>query len=141
MKHAASTDDRQFRGAFESCTFPKAEFNHRAHLRLAYTYLVDFETEAALQRMKDAIFGFLLHHGIDPRKYHETLTRAWIMAVRHFMEKPPVATSFDEFAAQNPVMLDSKVMLTHYSSAHLFSDDARSTFVEPDLDPIPRYRD
>jgi hypothetical protein len=30
-------------------------------------------------------------------------------------------------------------MLTHYSAEHLFSADARRSFVEPDLDPIPDH--
>jgi hypothetical protein len=37
--------------------------------------------------------------------------------------------------------LDSKIMLTHYSAAVLFSADARAAFVQPDVDPIPRRAD
>jgi len=37
------------------------------------------------------------------------------------------------------VLLDSKIMLTHYSAELLFSDQARAEFVEPNLDPIPRH--
>jgi hypothetical protein len=37
------------------------------------------------------------------------------------------------------MLLDSRIMLTHYSTELLFSDKARAKFVEPDLDPIPRY--
>jgi hypothetical protein len=37
-------------------------------------------------------------------------------------------------------VLDTKIMLTHYSAEVLFSPEARALFVEPDLDPIPRYR-
>jgi len=36
-------------------------------------------------------------------------------------------------------LLDSKIMLTHYSADLLFSDEARARFVEPNLDPIPRH--
>ena len=43
------------------------------------------------------------------------------------------------FIEQNPEMLDSKIMMTHYSAETLFSDEVRVKFVEPDLDPIPRY--
>jgi hypothetical protein len=34
-------------------------------------------------------------------------------------------------------LLDSKIMLTHYSASVLDSADARASFVAPDLDPIP----
>jgi hypothetical protein len=62
--------------------------------------------------MKSALLAFLEYHGIDPSKYHETMTRAWIDAVRHFMETTPRTESFDEFIEKNPSMLDSKIMMT-----------------------------
>jgi hypothetical protein len=43
-----------------------------------------------------------------------------------------------DFIAKNQEVLDSKIMLTHYSASVLFSSDARASFVEPDLDPIPQ---
>jgi hypothetical protein len=55
------------------------------------------------------------------------------------METTSSAESADSFIEQHPEMLDSKIMLTHYSAEVLFSDEARIKFVEPDLDPIPRY--
>ncbi|MCH7639980.1 MAG: hypothetical protein IH855_11050 [Bacteroidetes bacterium] len=45
--------------------------------------------------------------------------------------------SAESFIEQNPELLDSKIMMTHYSAEVLISDEARTQFVEPDLDPIP----
>lgn len=134
-----SDDDRRFRADFEACAIPPAVFDHRAHVRLAYTYLAEVDDEAALARMRAALLAFLRHNGVDPSKYHETMTRAWILAVRHFMEKSPACASADAFIASNPTLLDTKIMLTHYSAEVLFSDEARSRFVEPDLGEIPRH--
>jgi hypothetical protein len=141
MAHLLSPEDEAFRAQFESCEFPAADFNHREHLRLAYIYLVDTvnDTETASRLMREAIHGFLEHLGVGPAKYHETITRAWILAVRHFMEATPDSDSAASFIEQNPVMLDSKIMMTHYSAELLFSDEARAEFVQPNLDPIPRY--
>ena len=139
MTHTLSGADRDFRSEFESGKFPAAAFNHRKHLELAYVYLAESEVDAAVDRMKKAILGFLEHNGVDPVKYHETITRAWILVVRHFMEITPDSGSADELIRLNPVMLDTNVMLTHYSAGLLFSDEARRQFAEPDLDPIPRY--
>ena len=36
-----------------------------------------------------------------------------------------------------PRLLDTSIMMTHYSQARLFSAEARAGFVEPDLTPIP----
>ena len=139
MSYKLSTEDQTFRVEFESCDFPPEEFNHRGHLRLAYIYLAEHDTETAYHLMRDAIHKFIKHHGADISKYHDTITRAWILAVRHFMEKTSSAESANSFIDQNPEMLDSKIMMTHYSTELLFSDEARTNFVDPDLDPIPRY--
>ncbi len=139
MRHLLSTEDRNFQAELEACKFPPAQFNHRAHLKLAYIYLAEHDSETAFQLMRDAIHRLLEHNHIDISKYHETLTRAWIMAVRHFMEKTSSSESADAFIDQHPQMLDSKIMLTHYSAELVFSEAARAKFVEPDREPIPRY--
>lgn len=138
MSHRTSEADRDFAKAFESGEVQPADFDHRAHIRLAYIYLAEHDVDAAHERMRQALWSFLKHHGIDQSKYHETMTRAWIMAVRHFMDHTPDSESADAFIAQNPRMLDAAIMLTHYSATVLFSNEARAQFVEPDLQPIPK---
>lgn len=139
-KHSLSDEDRRFRDDFEACAIAPASFDHRAHIRLAYAYLVDVEADTAVTRMRSALLAFLRHNGVDPSKYHETMTRAWILAVRHFMEISAAVASADAFIASNPTLLDAKIMLTHYSAGLLFSDEARARFVEPDLGKIPNFR-
>ena len=139
MKHRSSPGDKAFRIEFEDGSFPPAEFNHRAHVRLAYTYLTEHDTDTAHHMMRDALLAFLRHHEIDVSKYHDTMTRAWIMAVRHFMQISPGCESSDRFMESNPRLLDSHIMMTHYSAEVLFSEEARARFVEPNLSPIPRY--
>ncbi|HEU5181509.1 MAG TPA: hypothetical protein VFW45_12010 [Candidatus Polarisedimenticolia bacterium] len=137
--HQLSEDDRSFRESFETARLEPAAFRHREHLRLAYAYLVENDPEAAVEKMREALLAFLRIHGIDPSKYHETMTRAWILAVRHFMEITPPCASADAFIDANPRMLDPKIMLTHYSADLLFSPQARERFVEPDLQRIPNH--
>ncbi len=137
--HALSPDDHQFRAEFEAGTFPPYRFDHRAHLRLSYAYLVDHDTETAHVRLRAALLNYLEHQGIDQSKFHETMTRAWVGAVRHFMEESVPAASADAFIDANPALLDSGILLTHYSRNQLFSPEARRQLVEPDLDPIPRH--
>ena len=139
MSHSCSPDDLRFRDAFESLAFPKADFKHRQHLRLAYVYLCDHDTSTAHKLMRRGLFAFIGHHGIDPAKYNETITKAWILAVRHFMEKTPDTFCFEDLIAAHPGMLDSRIMLTHYSAERLNSPEARAAFHEPDLAPIPRH--
>ena len=139
MTFRATQDDLQFKDQVESCEFPLADFNHRAHLRLAYVYLTENDTDRSTELVRTTLRSFLLHNRVDPSKYHETLTRAWILAVHHFMNRAEHANSADEFIDANPQMLDARIMMTHYSAELLFSDEARAAFVQPDLDPIPRH--
>jgi len=139
LNHSLSKNDREFRAAFEAGAFAPADFSHRAHVRLAYVYLAESDVDLALERLRAALLMFLSHHGIPASKYHATLTRAWLLGVSHFMHRSPQASSADDFIERNPLLLDSKIMLTHYSADLLFSDQARLEFVEPNLDPIPRH--
>jgi hypothetical protein len=139
MHHELSTSDREFRTAFEAGVYAPADFSHRAHIRLAYVYLAEHDVERASELMRASLLDFLKVNGITPTKYHETLTRGWILAVHHFMHRCRTAKSADDFIAREPMLLDSRIMLTHYSTELLFSNRARAAFVEPDLDPIPRY--
>jgi len=139
MNHKSSSQDRHFRAEFEACQIPPASFNHRAHIRLAYTYLVENEDDAALDLMRSALQAFLRHNEMDVSKYHETMTRAWILAVRHFMQISSPCESADAFIEANPIMLNTKIMMTHYSAEAIFSPEARARFVEPNLEEIPRH--
>jgi len=140
VNHRLSVDDRQFRDDFENFAIPPGRFDHRAHVRLAYVYLCEMAPDAATTAMKNALLGFLNHLGVGTNKYHETITRAWVMAVDHFMESIEPCWCFDEFIGRAPVLLDTRIMLSHYSAEVLFSDEARAEYVEPDLAPIPRHR-
>lgn len=142
MNHGRSLQDETFRADFEAGRVPPDEFNHSAHLRLAYIFLTGQENDpvAAHASMRRALAAFLERNGVDPAKYHETLTQAWILAVRHFLARTERSDSAAEFLAQHPQLQDAKIMLTHYSADRLFSPAARAEFVEPDLDPIPRHQ-
>ncbi len=134
-----SVEDEIFCAQFESCEYPPEKFKHREHLKLAYIYLTKHGSDTACKRMRESLKNYLEHNNVDSNKYHETITRAWILAVHHFMQKVTVSDSSDSFIDQYPIMLNSRIMMTHYSAELLFSVQAREKFVEPDLDPIPRH--
>src|SRR5580765_5341691 len=98
--HELSPEDRDFRSAFEACALATSEFTHEAHVRLAYVHLVELDVESAVQRMREGLLRFLEHHGLPRSKFHETITRAWVLAVRHFMERS-TSTSSADFIARN----------------------------------------
>jgi len=136
---SCSSDDLAYRDAFEAGSVLAAEFHHREHLRLAYVYLCEGSIDSAHRRMRRSIQHFLDRNGVDSAKYHETLTLAWIQAVRHFIELCPQADSFDGFCAHDPRLLVAAIMQTHYSPERLFSPAARIRFLAPDRHAIPTY--
>jgi len=137
MTHHASSEDLEFQRTFEACETAPAAFDHAAHVRLAYIYLCTDSVEVAATKMQRSLRAFLAHWGAGESKYHETMTRAWIMAVDHFMARSQHCPSAAAFMAANPALLDGKIMLTHYSAEVLFSPEARQFFVRPDMQPIP----
>lgn len=138
FQHAASIKDIAFRDDFEAGRVSPADFTHRQHLRLAYVNLCDQSLDAAHIRIRTSINQLLVQNGLDTGNYHETLTLSWLKAVQYFMTRSAKPfQSADQFMADSAIVLDSKAMLTHYSSDRLFSEAARSRFLEPDLQPIP----
>mgnify|MGYP001156519213 CR=1 FL=1 len=135
-----SPADRALRSQFEQGLLPSAEFTHRAHVVVAYAYLAQHGVESATVNMRAGLVSYLAHHGIDPAKFHETLTTAWILAVWHFMQRSAPCQSADDLIARSPELLDAGIMLTHYSAARLFSNEARAAYIEPDLQAIPRWQ-
>jgi hypothetical protein len=139
MTNSISDRDIEFKNQIESCVYPVEKFNHKAHLRLAYIYLCDNSDDAAYEKIQSTLCRYLKYNDIDLSKYHVTITKAWLLAVRHFIKQTPVSKSAVVFINKNPIMLDANIMMTHYSKELLFSNKARESFVNPDLDPIPRY--
>ncbi len=129
--------DRDWLADFLTGAMAPADFHHREHVRLAYILLVRDGFPGAVEAMRAALLGFLDHHGIDRAKYHETLTEAWVRAVRHFMDRTSGANGAADFIARQPLLLDARIMRTHYSAERLNLPGARSHFVAPDLEPIP----
>ena len=82
---------------FEQCTTGKDEFTHVHHLTVATWYLRHSTPDKAFEQMRDGLFRFLDHHGIDRRKYNEQLTHDWIGLVQGVIEQMDQETDLVEF--------------------------------------------
>jgi len=116
---------------------PQGEFGHREHLRLAWRELREHEHDVALARIETAIRHVAEAHGA-PGKYHRTMTEAWAVFVAYHLAEAP-ALGFDEFLERFPGLLDGGLIKHHYSPALLATPAARSTWVDPDLRPLPAH--
>ena len=121
-------DDRTFVDALESCTLPSEEFDHRAHVRLAWLYLSEQPLLKALSRFITSLKRYAGSLGASG-KYHETITYAFIFLIHERMAERTAAT-FDEFAAANTDLF-GPILEKYYPPETLASALARTIFVLP----------
>ncbi len=120
------------------CTLPKTAWTHEAHLA-ATLWLVrdrpDLNAEADLPtiiaRYNVSVGGV----NDDAQGYHETITQVFIAAVRdHLGERTDDESLLDSV---NALLLSKRGRrdwpLRSYSAERLFSTEARSRFVQPDI--------
>jgi hypothetical protein len=114
----------------------RGRFGHREHLELAWTYLGQSPVDVAGPQMAAAIGHVAEVHG-TPERTHETITISWVLLVAVHRQKSSGA-NFDEFIAENPGLLDRRLLDGHYSPELLWSEEARRRWTSPDLRPLPR---
>jgi len=127
--------DEAFARAFEAGTVTPGEFDHLAHVRVAWVYLHEAESsDDALSRMRDGIRRFAAAAGV-PGKYHETITVLW-MRVLAAARAAGASGELADVLRTHPALGDKDLPLRYYSRERLFSDEARAAWVEPDLEKI-----
>jgi hypothetical protein len=127
--------DVELARAVERCEIANGDFNHAAHLHLAWVYLVESSSiQQAANKMRHALRRFAEVAG-KPEKYHETMTLFWMRLLSHAYAAGHRGC-LEEMVRSNPQMLEKNFPLAYYSPKRLFSDEARVSWVEPDLKPI-----
>jgi len=118
---------------FERGATPADTFHHAEHVRLGFEYLCRYSVLEALERFADALKRFAAAQG-KARRYHETITWAYLLLIRERIARAGCAQTWDAFARRNPDLLIWKggVLATLYRPETLDSDFARHTFVLPD---------
>lgn len=121
-------------------SLPKSEWTHAAHLsatlRLVRTRDAGLERDlpGIIRAYNEAVGGV----NDDTSGYHETITQAYLAAIRAFAAALPEGLSDAQAAARllaSP-MGDKAWPLTFWSRERLFSVEARRGWVEPDLRPL-----
>lgn len=118
--------------SFESLEFPPNQFNHEAHVRLAWAYLQDCPLLEAAIRFRNALKRFARYLGKE-NKYHETITLMFMFLIHENFRS---GEEWQEFKARNPELIQDgrAVLLDYYRPETLDSERARFRFVLPDRD-------
>ena len=129
-------EDLDFLAEFERCTLPETLWTHLAHIRVAWTCLNLAPPQAALQRIRQGILQYNTKVLNRRNEYHETVTVAFVSIVADRMSANECWTDFAQ-RIDDLLDPDSPVLLRYYSEERLFSNDARLSFVGPDLKELP----
>lgn len=121
-------------------SLPKAEWTHAAHLtatlRLVRTRDAGLERDLpTIIRTYNVAVGGVNN---DQSGYHETITQAYLAAIRAFAAALPPGLDDAEAARRllTTPLGDKDWPLTHWSRERLFTPEARLGWVEPDLRPL-----
>jgi hypothetical protein len=118
-------------------TLPKDQWTHAAHLTA--TLRLVRTRDAGLERdLPGIIRAYNVSVGgvnDDKSGYHETITQAYLAAIRAFAARLPEGTSDEDAAARllATPLGDKEWPLAHWSRERLFTPEARLGWVEPDL--------
>ncbi len=129
---------------FRTCRLPRPEWTHAAHLTVGVWHLKRFadDRSKAENCVREGIRAYNQAWGIVATPtggYHETLTVFYLKAIRRYLAT--LEPNLPLYAAANAVVrafADRKLPLRYYTKALLFSPEARSSWVEPDLLPLQR---
>ncbi|NNC99469.1 MAG: hypothetical protein HKN85_04750, partial [Gammaproteobacteria bacterium] len=90
--------------------------------------------------MRESLLSYLKANQVDDGKYHETMTESWMKIVRHYMQLTDTSAGSDDFIEHQPQLLNTELIFKYYSAELLYSEQARTAFVNADLQAMPEYR-
>ncbi|HEY0650463.1 hypothetical protein [Phenylobacterium sp.] len=131
--------DRIARGVIDR-TLPKPEWTHAAHFAAA-VWMLSRPDRDAFREMPALIRAYNEATGVpntDTEGYHETITRASLRAARaHLADRPAAPLSEALTGLLSGPCGRSDWLLRYWTKPVLFSPQARRTWVEPDVQPLP----
>lgn len=126
--------------AFDRRAIPHAEWDHRAHVTVAYLSLRAHGLDGALTHVRAGIQAYNAAHGIAQTPdggYHDTLTIAWVRIIHAVMTTHGALGGPEEFFEANSYLLSQKLPRLYYSRERIMSWAARTGWLEPDVSPLP----
>jgi hypothetical protein len=127
---------------FEARTLPKEQWTHAAHFATALWLMTcrpDIDPEQQMPGMIRAYNESIGGQNTDTSGYHETITQASLRTARAFLA---LHTGMQLHAICNELMASplgrSDWLLEYWSKERLFSVEARTGWVEPDL-KVPKW--
>lgn len=126
--------------AFKTCTLPRSEWTHQAHLIVALWHLTHYSQQEATNIIRDCIQKYNQAIGVKTTKnsgYHETITLFWVQMVLQYLLANGANRSIAEIANSiTQIYGNSYLTLEYYTIDLLMSQKARQSWIEPNLKPL-----
>lgn len=132
--------DPELLAAFTACTLPIEQWTHRAHVRMAYLLASQSPLPDAIAAARQRIQAYNAAVGTPAaldRGYHETITQAFMRLTAAAIARTGPHRDSEDFCIAHPELLDKRVLRQFYTSPRVMTFDAKRSFVEPDLRPLP----
>src|SRR5271157_4303042 len=134
------SDDELFLEQFEMAAWPKEEWHHKQHIKVAYLYLKRYPFEVAATRIREKIKAYNAAKNVPDSLisgYHETMTQAWLRLVYFTLCEYGPAESAEDFYEHNPQLSQKKTLRYFYTKEFFTSPKTKAEFANPDLTPFP----
>jgi hypothetical protein len=140
-------DDAELLRHFETLTLPFERWTHRAHVRVAFSYLRAHAFDDALAHMRAGVkaYNAANHVPESPTSgYNETTTHAFLHLIAATMQSYgdvfPTETA-NAFCDAHPQLMTRHVLRLFYSPQQRMHPLAKTQFIEPDLAPLPKLKE
>ena len=130
-------DDAALLRAFLGRTLTHSQWDHSAHLRVAWMHIREHGCDQAIVLLRDRINALNASHNVPDlptRGYHETITIAWVRVIASRLAEDHDSLAFLE---RNHDLLNPLLLQASYTTERLMSSEAKARFVAPDLGPLP----
>jgi hypothetical protein len=137
MKYKTEDEIVDLVSRFETGTISREDWRHAEHLIVALYYICNSPgLSDAYKKIRRNLLNHLRAIGVDFSKempYHETITFFWMRMVLKYKESKNGYSIIEMIRELLETCGDKDLPLKYYSRELLFSERARSEFVEPDL--------
>ncbi len=129
---------RQLIEKFENQEFKGDDFHHLEHLKVAWHYICHETLSVAKQKFHSNVFALVKKLDAED-KYHRTLTDFMLDYLFHL--RAYLGTDCWQRLEQESLLViqDAKKLISYYySDKVIWSEEAKATYVEPDIIPLDR---
>ena len=117
---------------FERGDVDAEQFDHEAHVFVAWAYLQKYELQESIARFCKALRALTKKLGVES-KYHETISWFFMILIA---ERKAASEDWQAFKRRNTDLFAAPIISAYYSSELLESPLARTQFMMPDRLPL-----